>query len=241
VVDFGTARSVRIPGINMCAKTGTAENKTVIDGKLYKLKNHSVFACFAPRENPKIAIAVIVENGGFGADAAGPIASLLVEKYLRDTISTDRLALEDRITNMNLMPGYLVRRQFKTDSGRAADWARQSGDSTRLIKYQTPSFRYMMLDTSSTSKSPYYANLHRPLLYKSALAERLARIRAQAAQAAAQQQTTDSSRPNHTPDTSGAPPKPQPASRPRPVDTAIKKSPPRTPVKDDSIHKDSTR
>jgi len=224
----------------MCAKTGTAENKTVIDGKLYKLKNHSVFACFAPRENPKIAIAVIVENGGFGAEAAGPIASLLVEKYLRDTISTDRLALEDRITNLNLMPGYLVRRQFKTDSIRAADWARQSGDSTRWIRYQTPSFRYMMLDTSSGSKSPYYANLHRPQLYKSALAERLARIRAQA-QAAAQQQTTDSSRPGHAPDTSGALPRPQPALRPRSVDTKIKKSPPRTPVKDDSIHKDSTR
>jgi len=238
VTEIGTAQPARIPGINMCAKTGTAENKLVLDGKVVKLNNHSLFVCFAPRENPKIAVAVIVENGGYGAAQAGLIASLLVEKYLNDTISTNRLALEDAITGRNLMPNYLVRRQFKADSTRAAEWARQNGDSTRWIKYQTPSFRYMMMDTSSNSKSPYYANLHRPLLYKSALAERLARIRAQAA---AQQQTTDSSRSNHVPDTSGAPPKPQPASRPRPVDTAIKKSPPRTPVKVDSIHKDSTR
>ena len=177
VVDFGTARSVKIPGINMCAKTGTAENNRIINGKFYKLKNHSIFACFAPRENPKIAVAVIVENGGFGADAAGPIASLLVEKYLNDTIATDRLELEDRMTNTNLMPGYLVRVQYKADSLRAADWADQSGDSTRWIKYQTPSFRLMMLDTSYNSKSPLYVNLHKAPPYKSALAERLARIR----------------------------------------------------------------
>ncbi len=238
VTEIGTGQIARIPGINMCAKTGTAENKTVVDGKVLKLRTHSIFACFAPRENPRIAVAVIIENGGYGRDAAAPIASLLVEKYLNDTIATDRLHIEDEMTNKNTMPGYLVRRQYKTDSVRAADWARQSGDSTRWIKYQIPSFRYMMLDTSYNSKSPIYLSLHKAPLYKSALAERLARIRAQAA---AQQQTIDSSRPNHTPDTSGAPPKPQPASRPRPVDTAIKKSPPRAPVKEDSIHKDSTR
>jgi penicillin-binding protein 2 len=239
VVDFGTARSVKIPGIDMCAKTGTAENNRIINGKFYKLKNHSIFACFAPRENPKIAVAVIVENGGFGADAAGPIASLLVEKYLNDTIATDRLALEDRMTNTNLMPGYLVRMQYRADSIRAAEWADQSGDSTRWIKYQTPSFRSMMLDTSYNSKSPLYVNLHKAPPYKSALAERLARTRAQAA--AAEQHPADSSKQNRTPDTSGAPSKPSPAIRPRPVDTAIKKSPPRAPVKEDSIHKDSTR
>ncbi len=54
----------------MCAKTGTAENKLVVDGKVVKLKNHSLFACFAPRENPKIAVVVVVENGGYGKDAA---------------------------------------------------------------------------------------------------------------------------------------------------------------------------
>jgi penicillin-binding protein 2 len=239
VTEIGTAKPARIPGINMCAKTGTAENKQVIDGKVIKLNNHSLFVCFAPRENPKIAVAVIIENGGYGAAQAGVIASLLVEKYLNDTIATNRLALEDDITNRNLMPGYLVRRQFKTDSARAADWARQSGDSTRWNKYQTPSFRYMMLDSSANSRSPIYLSLHKAPTYKSALAERLARIRAQAA--AAQQQVTDSGQQNHTPDTNTAPVKSPPAIRPRPVDTTIKKSQPPTPVKDDSIHKDSTR
>jgi penicillin-binding protein 2 len=239
VTEIGTGQIARIPGINMCAKTGTAENKTVVDGKVIKLRTHSIFACFAPRENPRIAVAVIVENGGYGRDAAAPIASLLVEKYLNDTIATNRLQMEDEMTNKNTMPGYLVRRQFKADSSRAADWARQSGDSTRWIKYQTPSFRYMMLDTSYNSKSPLYVNLHKAPPYKSALAERLARIRAQ--QAAAQQQTVDSSKQNKIPDTGSAPAKSPQAIRPRPVDTAIKKSPPRTPVKEDSIHKDSTR
>jgi len=213
VVDFGTARAMRIPGINMCAKTGTAENKQVIDGKLYKLQNHSVFACFAPRENPKIAIAVIVENGGYGADAAGPIASLLVEKYLRDTIATDRLEMEDKMTNKNTMPRYLVRKQFKADSTRAADYADQTGDSSRWLQYQMPSFRRMMMDTSDESRSPLLANLRKAPPYKSALAERLARIRAQAA---AQQAADDSGQ--QTPS----------------VDTIVKRRVPR-PVKRDSL------
>lgn len=184
VTEIGTGRSARIPGIDICSKTGTAENKQRIDGRVVKLKSHSWFVCFAPRENPKICIAVIIENGGHGSAQAAPIASLLVEKYLRDTISTSRLALEDDITGRNLMPRYLVRLQFKADSTRAAEWARQSGDSTRLIKYQTPAFRYMMQDTSDNSRSPLMVNLHKPSPYKSALAERLARQKAQAAAAA---------------------------------------------------------
>ena len=183
VVEIGTAKTARVPGIDMCAKTGTAENKRLINNRVVKLQNHSVFVCFAPRENPKIAIAVIVENGGYGAAQAGQIASLMVEKYLRDTISTTRLALEDEITSRNLMPGYLVGMQFRDDSNRAALWAAQSGDSSRLLKYQTPSFRYMMLDSSAGSRSPLYQALHKASPYKSALAERLAKQKAQAAAA----------------------------------------------------------
>jgi penicillin-binding protein 2 len=183
VVEIGTAKTARVPGIDMCAKTGTAENKRLVEGRIVKLNNHSVFVCFAPRESPKIAVAVIVENGGYGAAQAGQIASLLVEKYLKDTVATARLALEDDVTNRNLMPGYLVREQFKDDSTRAAYWARQSGDSSRWLKYQTPSFRSMMSDTSYGSKSPLYQALHKPSPYKSALAERLAKQRAQAAAA----------------------------------------------------------
>ncbi len=73
VVEIGTARVARIPGINMCAKTGTAENKQVIDGRIVKLRNHSLFVCFAPREKSKIAVAVIIENAGYGSAWAAPI------------------------------------------------------------------------------------------------------------------------------------------------------------------------
>jgi penicillin-binding protein 2 len=74
----GTARQARIPGINMAGKTGTAENPHG--------KDHAVFIAFAPLEDPQIAIAVYVENSGFGGTWAAPIASLLIEQYLTDTI-----------------------------------------------------------------------------------------------------------------------------------------------------------
>ncbi|NII81500.1 penicillin-binding protein 2 [Pedobacter riviphilus] len=75
---WGTAKESQIPNIVMCGKTGTVQNPHG--------KNHSVFIGFAPMDNPKIAIAVIVENGGFGGSYAAPISSFIVEKYLTDTI-----------------------------------------------------------------------------------------------------------------------------------------------------------
>lgn len=75
----GTARQARIPGINMAGKTGTAENPHG--------KDHAVFIAFAPLEDPKIAIAVYVENSGFGGTWAAPIASLIIEQYLTDSIA----------------------------------------------------------------------------------------------------------------------------------------------------------
>jgi penicillin-binding protein 2 len=95
VVDRGTAAEARIPGIVMCGKTGTVQNPHG--------KNHSVFVAFAPRDNPKIAIAVIVENGGYGSSWAAPIASYMVEKYLRDTITKPK-AQVNYIINANLLP-----------------------------------------------------------------------------------------------------------------------------------------
>jgi penicillin-binding protein 2 len=80
VVDHGTAALSKIPGIVMCGKTGTAQNPHG--------KNHSIFVAFAPRDHPRIAIAVVVENAGQGAWFAAPIASYIVEKYLRDSISS---------------------------------------------------------------------------------------------------------------------------------------------------------
>jgi penicillin-binding protein 2 len=90
----GTAWVAQIPEIEVCGKTGTAQNPHGDD--------HSVFICFAPRNQPKIAIAVYVENGTFGATWAAPIASLMIEKYLKREIS--RPWLEERIFNSNLLP-----------------------------------------------------------------------------------------------------------------------------------------
>lgn len=92
-VPGGTASVARVPGVEVCGKTGTAQNPQGAD--------HSVFICFAPKDNPKIAVAVYVEHGRFGASNAAPIASLLVEKYLTDTITRPNLVedLKTRVIN----------------------------------------------------------------------------------------------------------------------------------------------
>lgn len=90
-----TARIARIPGVIACGKTGTAQNPHGDD--------HSVFICFAPMDNPKIAVVAYVENGGFGATWAAPIASLLVEKYLNGEIAPEREYLEQRVFEGNLL------------------------------------------------------------------------------------------------------------------------------------------
>ena len=135
VVESGTARGAMIPGINICAKTGTAENYRILDGRRVKLDDNSVFVCFAPRENPTIAIAVVVENAGFGSTWAAPIASLMMEKYLNDTLRTERLKEVDRIANSNLMPDWLPREQYKQDSIRAQYWFNITKDSNYIKKY----------------------------------------------------------------------------------------------------------
>ncbi|RYG15648.1 MAG: penicillin-binding protein 2, partial [Chitinophagaceae bacterium] len=80
---WGTATESRLTNILMCGKTGTVQNSHG--------KNHSVFIGFAPRDNPKIAIAVIVENGGYGGAYAAPIASYITEKYLTDSLKGRRI------------------------------------------------------------------------------------------------------------------------------------------------------
>lgn len=90
-----TARIAAVPGLDVCGKTGTAENPHGDE--------HAVFVCFAPRENPRIAIAVYIENAGFGATWAAPVASLMVEKYLHGEISSGRKYLEQRMLDANLL------------------------------------------------------------------------------------------------------------------------------------------
>ncbi len=136
VVEKGTASNARIPGIVVCGKTGTAENKKVIDRRVLQLADHSFFVCFAPRENPKIAIAVVVENSGFGNTWAAPIAKMVMEKYLNDSLSTEsKVRWLDYISTKNLLPSYLKRLQTKTDSIRAFDWFKTTKDSSYIKKY----------------------------------------------------------------------------------------------------------
>ena len=104
VYNFGTAYALKVEGIDICGKTGTAENFAKINGKRTQLKDHSIFVAFAPKDNPKIAIAIMIENGGFGATIAGPIASLMIEKYLKRKIS--RTDLEVRVLNKSLASEY---------------------------------------------------------------------------------------------------------------------------------------
>lgn len=106
VVEHGTGRVAMLPGIEVCAKTGTVENKAAIGGQAVKMKDHSVFVAFAPRTDPKIAIAVIVENAGYGATWAGPVASLMMEKYLKDSVASNRKHLEEKLYNANLISKY---------------------------------------------------------------------------------------------------------------------------------------
>lgn len=92
----GTARIARLDDIEICGKTGTAQNPHGSD--------HSVFICFAPRENPMIAVAAYIEQGGFGATWAAPIASLMVEKYLKGEIKGPvREAILKRVLEGNLL------------------------------------------------------------------------------------------------------------------------------------------
>lgn len=89
----GTGYKAYVPGLDICGKTGTSENPHGAD--------HSVFFAFAPKDNPKIAIAVYVENAGFGGDIAAPIASLVIEKYLNKEVK--RTQLEESVKSINLI------------------------------------------------------------------------------------------------------------------------------------------
>lgn len=94
-VEQGSARASKIEGIEFCGKTGTSQNPHGED--------HSVFIGFAPKDNPKIVVAAIVENAGGGSRFAAPLSSLMIEQYLTDSISTQRLRIEERILNTNLI------------------------------------------------------------------------------------------------------------------------------------------
>ena len=90
-----TAGNMDAEGIELCGKTGTAQNPHGRD--------HSVFMGFAPKDNPKIAVCCYVENAGFGATFGVPIGTLVIEKYLNDTISARRKPLEESMLSSSTM------------------------------------------------------------------------------------------------------------------------------------------
>lgn len=92
-VTGGTARRAEVPGLNVCGKTGTVQNS---------FGDHSVFTAFAPQHNPEIAVLVYVENGGWGGSIAAPIASLMIEQYLNDSIAPNRRYLEQRMLDLDM-------------------------------------------------------------------------------------------------------------------------------------------
>jgi penicillin-binding protein 2 len=128
---WGTAKESQIPNIVMCGKTGTVQNPHG--------KNHSVFIGFAPMDNPKIAIAVIVENGGFGGSYAAPISSFMVEKYLTDSIKPRSNGYTVKaFSETNLLPALIDKTKklklSKTDSLniKKADSVKRVKDSLKM-------------------------------------------------------------------------------------------------------------
>ena len=99
VVSAGTGYTIYNPEIKICGKTGTAQNPHG--------KDHSIFIAFAPKDNPKIAIAVYVENAGFGSTWAAPIAGLMIEKYLTNKIT--KTWQEKRIMEGDLISNLIIK------------------------------------------------------------------------------------------------------------------------------------
>lgn len=125
VVDRGTGVGAKVKDIEICGKTGTVENYF----RGVKQQNHSFFCGFAPRDNPKIAIMCVVENSGrFGGTYAAPIVGLMIEKYLKDSITDDaRKKRIEQLSELKLMPSRIFAELRKQDS------MRHSKDSAYLL------------------------------------------------------------------------------------------------------------
>lgn len=108
VTIYGTAGRLKIPGHTYCAKTGTAQNPHG--------DNHALFTAFAPKDNPKIAVAVVVENSGFGGTWAGPVAVLMMEKYLNDTLTKASEKRVEEFSKIDKIPKAIKRWYYKRDS-----------------------------------------------------------------------------------------------------------------------------
>jgi penicillin-binding protein 2 len=131
VMESGTGRGAKVPGIAVCGKTGTVENYF----RGVKQPNHSFFCAFAPRENPKIAIMCVVENSGrYGGTYAAPIVSLMIEKYINDTIAKERVSLYDRMVKTSLIPPLMQAKIRERDSLRAVRAAEKAKKEAQAEK-----------------------------------------------------------------------------------------------------------
>ena len=104
VYESGTAKHLKVKGLTLAGKTGTGENYTRINGERKQLTDHSIFVGFSPVEKPEIAISVYVEHGYYGSRYAGYIATLMMEKYLKGSISNK--AIENKILESSLEKEY---------------------------------------------------------------------------------------------------------------------------------------
>ena len=105
-------------------------------------------------EDPKIAIAVVVENAGFGSTWAAPIASLMMEKYLTDSLRAERVKEVERIAGSDLMPSWIPRVQYIADSTRAFEWFKMTKDSSYIKKYLRGGSHVVPRDTVKLRTTP---------------------------------------------------------------------------------------
>jgi penicillin-binding protein 2 len=172
VMETGTGSAAKVPGIVVCGKTGTVENYY----KGVKQKSHAFFAAFAPRENPHIAIAVICENAGMGANSSAPIASLMIEQYLKDSIpEPDRKAKIETLAKLNLMPArifeairirdslrnaknnsYNMEKSYIKTAKDTSEIEDDEDDTDSLYKLKKPSQKDLLTDTIPSKKNNAY-------------------------------------------------------------------------------------
>lgn len=124
-VTGGTCRRINIPGLDVCGKTGTAENPHG--------KDHSIFMGFAPKNAPKVSIFVLIENGGFGATYAVPIARLMVEKYMLGEVPEGDKGLEIQLANTSILPSSFVNWRREKTVVNIPNEAQQSEEKVETI------------------------------------------------------------------------------------------------------------
>jgi len=148
-MEFGTGAAAAVPGIVVCGKTGTVENSAKVDGKLEKQADHAFFGAFAPRDNPQIAIAVMCENAGYGSNSAAPIASLLIEKYLKDSIpGIERKNKVEQLSKLDLIPARMKREMRRLDSIKLA---KQKEKEDKELKDTIGTEEQPEMDTKATT------------------------------------------------------------------------------------------